>query len=148
MRIGKIASCVEYWIDEKSKNLSIFGISIVFQNKENSENLWIFKTVKFYKFHKFPNWKIPKIFSLENKPISQILQFWNLASFQSLTNLKFDHLKNYQNSKNVQSGKLSYISEFFKLQIFWILQVGHFWNFLISHFTNFRNCEFFGSSKF
>ena len=34
MRIGKIASGVEYRMDEQFQNLLIFGISIVFQIKK------------------------------------------------------------------------------------------------------------------
>ena len=54
MRIGKIASDAEYWIDEKLENLPTFRISIVRQ----IENLLIFE---FGKSQKFPISKISKI---------------------------------------------------------------------------------------
>ena len=31
MRVGKIASSAEYWMDKQFQNLLIFGISIIFQ---------------------------------------------------------------------------------------------------------------------
>ena len=40
MIFGEIANDGEYRIDEQLKNLPIFGFSIVFEIKKNSENLY------------------------------------------------------------------------------------------------------------
>ena len=42
MRIGKIASGAEYWMDEKFQNLLVFG-SLIFFRIKNSENLLIYQ---------------------------------------------------------------------------------------------------------
>ena len=47
MKFGKIVSGAEYRIEEQLKNLSIFGVSIIFEIKKNSENSLIFQVVKF-----------------------------------------------------------------------------------------------------
>ena len=81
MRIGKIASCVEYQIDEHFQNflsfviLIVFQISIILKNFQcfkflNSENLLI---LQFVKFQKLPISKIPKNSNLENSPIFKLL---------------------------------------------------------------------------
>ena len=62
MIIWKIASRAEYRIDEQFQNLSIFGISIVFQ----MEKFEIFLIFESEKFKKSPIWKITKNSNLEN----------------------------------------------------------------------------------
>ena len=54
MRIGKIASSAEYRMDKQFKNSLVFGISIVFEIKKNSENLLVFQVVEFWNLVNFP----------------------------------------------------------------------------------------------
>ena len=63
MRGGKIASSAEYRMDERSQNLLIFGIFIVFWIEKNSGNLSI---LQFGNLQKFPIYKITKISNLKN----------------------------------------------------------------------------------
>ena len=69
MRVGGIASCAKYRIDEQFENLIIVGILIIFQF---FFSIFIFYVVKFLKFVNFPIRKILKIFDLENKRIFKI----------------------------------------------------------------------------
>ena len=50
MRIGKIASVVEYRIDGQLQNLPILELNFGFSNSKNSGNLLIFQFGKFQKF--------------------------------------------------------------------------------------------------
>ena len=87
MRIGKIASSAEYQMDKKFQNFIIFGISIVFQNRKNSENLLIFQVVKFWKFVNFLIYKIPKNF--QNYYSRSIIKLHGFSKFNNLEYQEF-----------------------------------------------------------
>ena len=64
MRIGKIASSVEYRMDEQFHNWKFLEPNFGYPNYKNSRNLLIFQ---FEKFQEFPVLKIPRICNLKNK---------------------------------------------------------------------------------
>ena len=66
MRLSKIASGAAYRMNKQFQNLSIFGISIVFQIEKHSENYLIYQIVKFLKIVNFSMRQISQISNLEN----------------------------------------------------------------------------------
>ena len=93
-----------------TKNSKIFEFlepNFSFMNSKNSGYLLIFQCRKFQKF--------PKFYNFENRQISNIdkfikqLNFWKCLIPKISKFSKFVILETYQNSKNFQFSKLSYV---------------------------------------
>ena len=110
MRIFKITSSAEYWMEEQFQNCSFFKPNFGYPNWKN---LLIFQ-----QFGKLAIWKIPKIYNLEN---SKNLQF---RKFEKSTISEIPKNFNSENSKNFEFGKFQTLliwkipkkSQFRKLQ--------------------------------